>query len=55
MPVVAHPKLPSLDRPELKEILEVDDLDNANPPIEFNARCSLASYRETIYKTVGFE
>ena len=32
MPVVAHPKLPSLDRPELKEILEVDDLDNANPP-----------------------
>ena len=27
MPVVAHPKLPSLDRPELKEILEVDDLD----------------------------
>lgn len=30
MPVVAHPKLPSLDRPELKKILEINHWSNAN-------------------------
>ncbi|MBT5542017.1 MAG: homoserine O-succinyltransferase [Gammaproteobacteria bacterium] len=30
MPVVAHPKLPSLDRPELKEMLQVDHSSNSN-------------------------